>query len=106
MLSVILIIISVLILGMIKLFYLIMKKYRKENIYSQSFDEADLTNTLEIKSTKSIEELMNNNFLKGYSFYDNHHVYRISSPDNEYLQKIVKKYEKEDFILLINYNKN
>jgi len=106
MLSVILIIISVLILGMIKLFYLIMKKYRKENIYSQSFDEADLTNTLEIKSTKSIEELMNSNFLKGYSFYDNHHIYRISSHDNEHLQKIVTKYEKEDFILLINYNKN
>tara|TARA_Y100000741_G_scaffold287785_1_gene227766 strand:+ start:141 stop:770 length:630 start_codon:yes stop_codon:yes gene_type:complete len=105
-LPIILTIISTIILIMIKLFNLFNKKFRKENIYSQSFDEADLTNTLEIKSTKTIEELMTNQLLKGYSFYENCHIYRLSSSNKEYLEKIVRKYENENFILFINYNKN
>ena len=59
-LPIILTIISLVILIAIKLFNEINKKINKGNLYSQSFDEADLTNTLEIKSTKPIEELMNN----------------------------------------------
>ena len=105
-LPIILTIISLVILIAIKLFNEINKKINKTNLYSQSFDEADLTNTLEIKSTKSIEELMNNSLLKGYSFYDNCHIYRFGSSNNNTLEKIVKEYENKDFILFINYNKN
>ena len=105
-LPIILTIISLVILIGIKLFNEINKKINKRNLYSQSFDEADLTNTLEIKSTKLIEELMNNSQLKGYSFYDNCHIYRFGSSNNNTLEKIVKEYENKDFILFINYNKN
>ena len=105
-LTIILTIISIIILVFIKLFNLFFKKIKKENIYSLSFDEADLTNTLEIKSSKSIEELMNNKLLRGYSFYENSHIYRFSAPNNQDLEEIVKKYENENFILFINYTKN
>lgn len=105
-LTIILTIISLAILIFIKLFNLLLNKIKKENIYSLSFDEADLTNTLEIKSSKSIEELMYNKLLRGYSFYENSHVYRFSSPNNKDLEEIVKKYENENFIHFINYNKN
>ena len=105
-LTIILTIISVIILVSIKLFNLFFKKIKKENIYSLSFDEADLTNTLEIKSSKSIEELKYNKLLRGYSFYQDSHVYRFSSQKNQDLEEIIKKYENENFILFINYNKN
>ena len=105
-LTIILTIISVIILIFIKLFNLFFKKIKKENIYSLSFDEADLTNTLEIKSSKSIEELKYNKLLRGYSFYQDSHVYRFSSQNNQDLEEIIKKYENENFILFINYNKN
>lgn len=105
-LTIILTIISVIILVFIKLFNLFFKKIKKENIYSLSFDEADLTNTLEIKSSKSIEELKYNKLLRGYSFYQDSHVYRFSSQNNQDLEEIIKKYENENFILFINYNKN
>ena len=105
-LTIILTIISVIILVSIKLFNLFFKKIKKENIYSLSFDEADLTNTLEIKSSKSIEELKYNKLLRGYSFYQDSHIYRFSSQNNQDLEEIIKKYENENFILFINYNKN
>ena len=105
-LTIILTIISLAILVFIKLFNLLFKKIKRENTYSLSFDEADLTNTLEIKSSKSIEEFMYNKLLRGYSFYENSHIYRFSSPNNKDLEEIVKKYENEKFILFVNYNKN
>ena len=105
-LTIILTIISVIILVSIKLFNFFFKKIKKENIYSLSFDEADLTNTLEIKSSKSIEELKYNKLLRGYSFYQDSHIYRFSSQNNQDLEEIIKKYENENFILFINYNKN
>ncbi len=105
-LTIVLIIISLTILVMMKVVILLNKKIRKENMFSLSFDEADLNNTLEIKSSKSIEEFMSNRYLKGYSFYENCHIYRFSSSNNNELEKIVKKYENENFVLFINYNKN
>ena len=76
----------------------------KLNLFSLSFSEGVLQNTLEVESSNKIELLENSELLKNYYFdnKENTHVYKISTVDKKKIFEFKKKLEGLDQIKNIN----
>ena len=76
----------------------------KLNLFSLSFNEGVLQNTLEVESSNKIELLENSDLLKNYYFdnKENTHVYKISTIDKKKIFEFKKKLEGWDQIKNIN----
>ena len=76
----------------------------KLNLFSLSFNEGVLQNTLEVESSNKIELLENSDLLKNYYFdnKENTHIYKISTIDKKKIFELKEKLEGWEQIKNIN----
>lgn len=98
-----LVVCTILIILMVKLFQKIAKKYGK-TFYSMSFNEGNVANTIEITTSKKIHLIDKSEYLINY-LYDkstNQHIYRLNFHNKDSLEKFKKTLDNDQSVEKIN----
>ncbi len=69
----------------------IMKRFFKNGLFKISFSEGNSQSTLEIRSDKPLENLLNSDDLINYSSHENEHIYILCNSDTKILKNYLKK---------------
>lgn len=98
-----LVVCTVLIILMVKLFQKIAKSYGK-SFYSMSFNEGNVSNTLEITSSEKIDLVDKSEFLVNYlsDKSTNQHIYRLNFYNKNSLEEFKKKLDSEKNVEKVN----
>tara|TARA_B100000575_G_C23128790_1_gene654393 strand:- start:359 stop:976 length:618 start_codon:yes stop_codon:yes gene_type:complete len=98
-----LILVTILIIFLVKLFQILSKKYGK-SFYNMSFNEGVSTNTIEITAKNKIDIIENNQFLISSftDFSENKVIYRLNFENKKELQLFKDNLEKIDEIEKVN----
>ena len=98
---------TVLVIVLVKIFQNISKKFGK-SFYNMSFNEGNISNSLEVISKTKIKIIEDSEFLVNYlsDTSSNYYTYRLSFNDKNSLQEFKDKLSNEKNIEKINVNFN
>jgi len=94
------------ILSLLLIFYLMEKFLQKfsYNLFSNSFTEGNILNTLEITSGQKIEDLHTSDYLINIEKENDIFFYRFASSNKKHLASIFEKYENKKYIKKIIFS--